>query len=269
MVAASAEPLVTLPAPPVWPSFLPSVSGDWTVTVGAEGRVRPDFDGARHDMAVPVPIFSVRRAGTPAAFHSPRDSAGVSLLDLMGFSAGPVGKIVMARKAADFAELAGLGNVATAFEVGGFIQYFPVDWFRARAEVRQGFGGHHGIVADLLGDVIVPLSPQWTLSGGPRLSLESTDALAPYFSINPAQAAASGLPTFSARGGAHSAGAGAQLRYQIAPQWEAHTYVEYQRLLGSAAASPLVTQRGSPDQVTAGVGLSYSFDIGVGTVGAR
>ena len=105
----------------------------------------------------------------------------------------------MARKAADFGALTGLGNVATAFEVGGFVQYFPVDWFRARAELRQGFGGHHGIVADLAGDFIVPLWPQWTLSGGPRLTLESTDAVAPYSGLRAARLQRQGRPPFDRR----------------------------------------------------------------------
>ncbi len=262
-MTASAEPLVTLPASPFNVPLLPWATGDWTVTVGAEGRVRPDFEGARHYLVTPVPIFAIRRADAPNRFRSPRDSAGFSLLELAGFRMGPVGRIVMARNAADFGALTGLGNVATAFEIGGFIEYFPVDWFRARAEVRQGFGGHHGVVADLSGDFIVPLAPQWTVSGGPRFTLESSAATSPYFSVNLAQALASGLPTFNARGGAHSAGAGAQLRYQITPQWEVHPYVEYQRLLGDAANSPLVKQRGSPNQVTAGIGISYSFDLRV------
>jgi outer membrane protein len=115
----------------------------------------------------------------------------------------------------------------------------------------------------LSSDVIVPLSQQWTISGGPRFTLETTAATAPYFSITPAQAMASGLPTFNASGGAHSVGAGTQLRYQLNPRWEAHSYVEYSRLLGDAAASPLVTQRGSPDQTKVGIGVSYSFDVRV------
>ena len=52
-------------------------------------------------------------------------------------------------------------------------------------------------------------------------------------------------------------------RYQITPRWEAHYYVEYDRLLGGAAASPLVQLRGSPNQVTVGLGASYSFDVRV------
>ena len=47
------------------------------------------------------------------------------------------------------------------------------------------------------------------------------------------------------------------------PQWEAHAFIEYDRLLGDAAASPLTTQQGSANQVRVGLGASYSFDFRV------
>jgi outer membrane protein len=259
--AASAQSTVTLPPPPVTLPFLPSPSGLWTVTVGVDGELMPDFEGAKAYMLSPVPIFSVRRAGTPDRFRSPRDGASLTLVEFDGFHAGPVGKLRPARNAADNAALTGLGDVNMALELGGFAEYFPVDWLRARVEVRQGFGGHHGVVADLSADVIVPVVERLVWSAGPRFTLEDTRATAPYFGINAAQAMASGLAPFDAKGGAHSVGAGTQVRYQINPQWEAHSYVEYDRLLGSAAASPLVAQRGSPDQLTLGLGASYAFDV--------
>jgi outer membrane protein len=262
-VVASAQPAFILPAPPSTLPFLSAVSGDWTVTVGAGGEIKPDFEGSKRYMVGPVPVFSLHRAGSPDRFHSPRDSAGIALFEFDGFFAGPVGKFVTARTASSDNTLKGLGDVNAAFEVGGFAEYFPVDWFRTRVEVRQGFGGHHGVVADFSGDFIIPLSQRWTLSAGPRFTLESTSATAPYFSITPAQALASGLPVFDAKGGAHSAGAGVQARYQLTPKWEVHSYVEYQHLLGAAAGSPLVKLRGSPDGVTAGIGASYAFDFRV------
>ena len=93
-----------------------------------------------------------------------------------------------------------------------------------------------------------------TVSAGPRFTWESTKAVAPYFGIDAVQAMASGLSVFDAKGGAHSAGAGAQVQYRINPQWEVHSYVEYERLLGDAANSPLVTARGSVNQTTVGIG---------------
>ena len=117
------------------------------------------------------------------------------------------------------------------------------------------------MVADLSADFIVPLIQRFTVSAGPRFTWESTQATAPYFGIDAVQAMSSGLPVFDAKGGAHSVGAGAQVSYRIDPQWEVHAYVEYQRLLGDAAKSPLVTLRGSPNQTTFGLGASYAFDV--------
>jgi outer membrane protein len=262
-LAALAQPVITLPSPTATLPFLPSASGDWTITIGGEGALQPDFEGAKRYLFSPVPIFSIHRAGSPDRFHSPRDGASIALVDFGGFRAGPVGKFKSARTASSYSELNGLGDVKLAVEIGGFVEYFPVDWLRARAEVRRGFGGHNGIVANFSADVIVPVTERFSLSAGPRFTLEDTKATAPYFSIDAAQAMASGLPLFDAKGGSHAVGAGAQARYQLNPQWEVHSYVEYDRLLGSAAASPLVTLRGSPNQTAVGVGASYSFDVRV------
>ena len=77
----------------------------------------------------------------------------------------------------------------------------------------------------------------------------------------PAQSAASGLPLFDAKGGVRSVGAGTQARYFWTPQFATHAFVEYERLTGDAASSPLVEQRGTPNQLTFGVGATHSFDI--------
>jgi outer membrane protein len=259
--AAPAQTAVTLPPPPISLPFLPSPVGLWTVTIGANGNAKPVFEGAERYLFSAVPIFSVERVGSTDRFRSPRDGASFALIDQGAFRAGPVGKLKAARTAADYAELSGLGDVKTAVELGVFAQYFPLDWFRARVEVRRGFGGHYGVVADFSADVIVPILERFTVSGGPRFTLADSKAITPYFGVDAVQAAASGLPVFDAKGGSHSVGAGTQLRYQVNPRWEVHSYVEYDRLLGAAAASPLVTLRGSPNQVTSGLGASYSFDV--------
>src|SRR4030081_2737426 len=258
-VATAAGPFFPLPAPPFeWP-VLPPVSGNWTVMVGVGGEYKPDFEGAKRSMFSPVPIFSIRRAGSTEQFRGPRDSASIALIDFGDLRAGPAAKFVSSRKASSYSELNGLGDVKTTVELGGFIEYYPVDWFRTRGELRQGIGGPHGVVGDLSADVIMPVIQRFTVSFGPRFTWESTKATAPYFGIDAVQAMATGLPAFNAKGGAHSAGAGAQVSYRINPQWEVHAYVEYERLLGDAAASPLVTLRGSPNQTHPGNGAPLSF----------
>jgi MipA family protein len=248
--------------PAVSPPFeLPSLSGLWTVTIGAQAELGPGYEGAKDDKLGAIPIFSIHRAGSADQFRSPIDSPSITLLDLGDFRAGPVATYVPARIASRFPTLTGLGDVNATYEVGGFVEYFPVDWFRARVEVRRGFGGSDGVFADASTDFIVPLWQPLTWSGGPRLSFADDAATAPYFSIDEAQSLASGLPAFDAGGGLHATGAGSQLRYQVTPQWETHAYVEYDRLLGDAASSPLVAQQGSANPVRVGLGASYSFDF--------
>ena len=211
--SASAQTAFTLPAPPFELPIGPSLSGNWTVMVGVGGEYKPDFVGANRSMLSPVPIFSIRRAGSAEQFRGPRDSASIALIDFGDLRAGPAGKFVSSRKANSYSELNGLGDVKTTVELGGFIEYYPVDWFRTRGELRQGIGGHHGVVADLSADVIVPVIQRLTLSAGPRFTWESTKATSPYFGIDAVQAMATGLPAFNAKGGAHSVGAGAQVAY--------------------------------------------------------
>ena len=45
------------------------------------------------------------------------------------------------------------------------------------------------------------------------------------------------------------------------PRWATHVFVEFERLTGDAASSPLVAQRGSANQLTIGLGATHSFDI--------
>src|SRR5262249_30262519 len=112
----------------------------------------------------------------------------------------------------------------------------------------------------LSADFVLSFEERWSISGGPRLSLADSGALRPYFGIDLTQSLASGLAVFDAKGGLKSAGARAQVKYQWAKHWASRTYVEDEWVMGDAAARPLVTERGSPTQVTFGLGLRYSFD---------
>jgi len=237
------------------------ISNDWTVTLGVEGRVLPKYEGSSDSVLLPFPLFNIRRAGTPAKFRAPRDGASFDLLDYGRFRAGPTAKIRMGRDQSDNIRLRGLGDVDWAFEAGAFAEYWATDWLRGRVELRQGFGGHHGLISDVTADVVVPATSQLTLSGGPRLTLATAAAMDPYFSVTPVQAIASGLPVYDAGSGVRSYGAGAQARYVWSPQWATHVFVEYERLASDAANSPIVTGFGKRDEIQVGFGATYSFDM--------
>ncbi len=240
---------------------VPAIAYDWTVTVGIEGRVMPTYWGADDSTLRAIPLFDVRRSDFPIRFQSTRDGASIGILDIGMFRAGLTGKVVAPRDQDDDGNLRGLGDVDWAFEAGVFAEYWPKTWLRTRIDLRQGFGGHEGIMSDLSADFVVPVAPKLTLSGGPRLTLATAKALEPYFGITPAQSIASGLPVYSPSGGVRSYGVGGLARYTLSPQWSTHMFIEYERLTGSVADSPLVTLNGNPNQVQVGAGITYSFNV--------
>jgi outer membrane protein len=239
----------------------PEASKDWTILIGVEGVVQPRWDGSDRYLIRPSPLFDIWSASSPPRFRAPRDGIGFALIDTPQFRAGPVGKLRFKRKASDDPALTGLRDVDWAVEVGGFAEYWLADWLRLHGEVRQGIGGHHGLVGEIAADFIARATPQLTLSAGPRVTLQSSAALNPYFGIDAAESVASGLPLYTPKSGLYAVGGGAQARYQWTPQWATHAYVEYDRLQSGAANSPLVVQRGTADQWMFGFGASYAFNI--------
>ena len=172
IVASAAEP-----DPRVYTS--PTPAADWTVTIGGEARLEPIFQGSKRDLVLPYPILAVRRFGTPEPFRGPRDGVGIGLVGDSVFQVGPVGQLRMPRREKLDGALQGLGSVPWAVELGVFGEYWMVPWLRTRVEVRQGFNGHHGLISDIFVDAVVPVGRQWTLSGGPRVTLASTAATTP------------------------------------------------------------------------------------------
>ena len=89
-----------------------------------------------------------------------------------------------------------------------------------------------------------------------------------YYGVSPQQSTASGLRPFDASAGLRAYGAGTFAKYKWSDQLSTMAYVEYERLSGEAQESPLlsttpgVAHHGSPDQLTFGLGLSYSFTVG-------
>jgi len=260
--ASAADPVI-LPAPPFELPFIPSLADNWTVRFGAGASVSPSYLGSKTYQLSPTPILSIHKAGAPEGFSGAQDSPSITLFDFGRFQAGPVANFDMGRKVSSDKALKGLNDIDPTFEAGAFAQFYLEDWLRTRLEVRQQFGGTHGVVGDFSADAVLPLTDRLTVSAGPRVSVKSQKAVSPYFDVSSSQAVASGLSEYHPKGATESVGLGAEVTYKFTQQWEIHSSVEYGRLFGSAAKSSLVKQRGSPDQLTFGIGISYSFDANV------
>jgi outer membrane protein len=249
---------VAVPARP----YAAPASSEWIITVGGDVRGIPRYPGSNAFSTAGAPYFDMARPGSPEKFHGPIDGLGFALFDNHVFALGPVGTIIWPRDANDSSTINGLNAVNSTINVGGFVDYWAVPWLRSRAEVMQGFGAGNGVTARLFMDAVVQVTPAITISGGPRARYVTSGTASPYYSVSLAESTVSQLPVYHAGSGWQAVGAGTQLKYRFNPTWATYTFVEYEKLVGPSANSPIVTGLGgNANQWTFGLGLTYSFAV--------
>jgi outer membrane protein len=238
------------------------------VRIGLGPGIYPDFEGSRHSSIHAVPVISARirdivditnnEIKVTAFNHlfAPAvnsDKAGGAL------RFGPLISINFGRSEDDSPDLRGMGDVGTSFELGGFVSYLLAnDRFRAR--LRQDVaGGHKGATLQLDYTHTFIRSGRMSLSGTLGLDGGSAAYMKSFFGITPLQAAASGLPTYHAGTGFKDANAGLNGSYVISDNWSIFANIGYERLIGSAANSPLIKLRGSANNVSATTFAVYGF----------
>ncbi len=225
---------------------------DLSIRVGIGGLMQPDFEGSDKYELTAWPIVSLEYLRVPGL-----GSVGGRTV---GFSIGPSYRYVGARDQNDDPALVGLGNVDAAYELGVRATY-EVNFWGAYAALRQGFGGHEGVVGEAaLYGVWRPTSVL-VVRAGPDVTYASSDYFDTYFSVTPAQSLASGVPVYSAGSGFKSVGLQANAIYSLTDKVDLHFRAGYDRLVDGAADSPIVETAGSRDQFTAGIGISYRFDL--------
>lgn len=113
-------------------------------------------------------------------------------------------------------------------------------------------------MVDLRGDAVARQGP-WVVSLGPRFSWADEDFTRTYFAVTPQDAANSGLAAYAPGGATTSAGVVGSAEYHFTRSWSLTGSLEYHRLFGDAADSPIVAELGSQDQFSATVGIRYWF----------
>lgn len=243
---------------PAWSAAGAQDANDIRVRIGAGADLRPQYPGANNDKVGPLFSISFARGTAPFKFKAYDDSASIALFSSKGFSIGPAANLVGRRRDVDVG--APVGKVPTTFEAGAFAGYRFGD-FRIRGEILKGLGGHKGLRGQLGVDRIWRDGDRYVFSIGPRVLIADDRYEQAYFGVSPAASLASGLPVYTPRGGIYGLAAIAGLTAQISPRWGMFGYARCERLVGDAARSPIVRQFGSRDQVSAGVGLSYTFTV--------
>ena len=251
LILASAAPAAAQEAPTLLGWTLDSVRGGV--------RYAPDYLGSDDYRAwFTGAVVLVRRDAAPTPKGAPDDGVSLGLIGTGPVTAGVVGRWRSSRE--DDNDLRGFEKIDGTVEAGGFVNWWPTDWLRFRAEARRGFGGHDAWVGDFGADAIVR-GERWTFTAGPRLDWGDDDFTSTYFAVTPQDAARSprGLAAYAPSGATWSPGLVASAEYRVTPRWSVQSVATYSRITGDGADRPIVEDLGAPDQFSLSLSARYTL----------
>ncbi len=185
---------------------------------------------------------------------------------LTGFQYGPAASLRLGRKNVDDPVVARVHEIDTTAEAGGFVGYEYIHAggipYRLRGSINVMTNAgivYGGPRVSMNGSFWMPVHPQVLVGVGLGLTWVSRSFNQTYFGVTPDDSVASGLPVYSPGGGLQQGTGWLAAIYQIDKHWFAGAMVYAQRITGSAADSPIVSQRGTRNQITYGAGLAYSW----------
>jgi outer membrane protein len=125
----------------------------------------------------------------------------------------------------------------------------------ARADVAEG----NGALGTLRGRWAGRTGPSSVVRVEASSTYASEDYMSEYFGVSNANAARSGLDRFDADDGFKDIGIGVNLDYNLTSNWILSGTAAYTLLLGDAADSPIVDDRGNANQFFLGALINYKF----------
>jgi MipA family protein len=228
----------------------------------------PDYTGSDEYTVIPLPNFELSYAGY--ALRSSRLGVEADLVGITGLDAGPIIRYDRGRSSdVDDSVVALLPEVDGSVELGGFagagaplsvIGLESASILAARVEYLQGLdGGHEGATAAASLSLISPVTDSLTLVSSLSTTYMSGNYADSYFDVTALGSAASGLPIYDAGASFRDLGVTFIANYELNENWSLNGVGSFTRLIGDAAASPIVAERGSSNQFLGGLGFSYTF----------
>jgi len=221
---------------------------DIVMDLGLGARVTPQFPAAKEYIFQPWPIAKLNFLRLPVVGEVVTGRPSI-------VSVYPSFNIVGEREESDASFLQGTDDVDLSVEFGpGFA--LQRGGLRGFAEVRYGFSGHNGFVAEAGVDYVSDQHRRFRVAAGPRISFASDDYMDAYFSV-PVGAT---LPSYNADGGLKDIGVELDVDYAVTPKVRVHATAGVRRYVGEAGDSPIV-DAGEQSAFTIGIGLSYRFGL--------
>ncbi len=224
--------------------FEPSVP-TWQVELGLGSQFAPVADGLNRYQVQPGPVIDVRYKDE--FFFSTGEGLGVNLLSFRHIDMGAAITYDLGRSAhADGKALEGLGTIHPAPEVKFFATYALAEAFplTLRLDVRRQIGattacvGYFGATRRLPGRC-----PNLAWFPAPPVTPGDGRYMQGYFGVSQTQSYSTNYRQYKAAPGLKSAGFGVSAAWFLTPHWVIDMSAAYERLLGSAANSPITESK--------------------------
>jgi outer membrane protein len=238
------------------------VKKDWDIRLGAGASYQPDYEGSDDYEVAPIPLVMVNYRDI-VFLRGP--TLGANLFTLQGpregdkLQIGPLLRYQMGRDEGDNDALRGLGDIDAGAEVGAFITYRAGPWSTGLTVFRDVSDAHDGLTARAAAGYMHAFSPKLRLRSEVATTWADDNYTETFFGITAAQSTRSGLRQYTAEGGFKDVGLTLDLDYSLTQNWGITGRLGFKRLLGDAADSPLVEDKGSANQFSTGLILSYRF----------
>jgi len=256
------SPVQQAPTAPVGPPSAETGLKDWKIRLGAGVVYQPEYEGSDEYKVAPLPMVMVSYRDL-VFLRGPMLGANAFTWTGSGpndkLQVGPLVRYQNGRDEDDSDDLRGMGDVDGAVELGGFVTYSTGPWSAGLNVFRDVSNAHDGLTAKLSAGNRLPLAPKLMLRSEVSTTWADDNYNEAFFGISAQQAARSGLARYQAQGGFKDAGITFDLDYSLTEHWGMTGRLGYKRLLGDAADSPLVADRGSADQLSTGLFFSYKF----------
>ncbi len=232
---------------------------DWQASAGLAVGVTPAYWGADTVDAAIIPLVE---ANYQNRFYLENGEAGAALLLLEDpenknhFSAGGLVRYRAGRDASDHDALNGFDDLDPSAELGLFLKGKWQAWEAHVSTAWDVAGGHEGMVGDVEIRHTQQITERFALRTLAGATFGDKDFMGHYFGVPQSHPRLSG---YQPEGGFASTYVGLAPEVFVTDQLSVAGLFTYERLVGDAEDSPLVTERGSPNQFHTGVGLRYHF----------
>lgn len=220
-------------------------TAEWSVTLGGGAIVGARFRylGSDETQALPLPYIDAR--WRDRVFVSAIDGAGVNLIATDALRAGAALYPDLGRKESDGPLLRGMGDVGSTAEARAFVRYngLPVT---LDATIHHRLGAGQGGLAELGTSYGWLVSSRLGLLVGASLTWMDDAYAKTFFGVSSVQAARSGLSVSQPGAGLRDVAGTLGYQVDLGGPWGLLGRVRVSRLVGDAAASPVVAQKTQP-----------------------